>query len=560
MKSKKEPKNPLLDFRNFVFMVWQHLNLPDPTPVQYDMAEYLQQAPKRAVIEAFRGVGKSYITSAFVCWKLLLDPEVKVLVVSASKVRSDDFSTFTQRLIHELPVLYHLRSREGQRQSKVAFDVGPCQASHSPSVKSVGITGQLSGSRADIIVADDVEVPNNSMTQTMRDKLSEAVKEFDAVLKPGGSVVYLGTPQTEMSLYETLPERGYEVRIWPSRYPEEKQVIRYSNKLAPFIQDKLDRGAVVGDPTDPLRFDAEDLLERELSYGRSGFALQFQLDTSLSDADKYPLKLSDLIIMGVDSTTAPEKPVWTKDPRNKLADLPNVGLPGDFFYSPETKLGDWIEYHGSVLSIDPSGRGKDETGYAVVKMLNGYLYVSECGGLRGGYKDENLKTLSVIAKRNDVNLILIESNFGDGMFMELLKPVLRKIHNVTIEEIRSNVQKEKRIIDTLEPVMNQHRLVVDPKVIEKDYQTVQDYPIESQARYMLFHQMTRITKDRGALVHDDRLDALQMAVQYWVDFMAADAEMEIRSRKEDLFDIEIENFIDGVLDRKNIDSPSVWMN
>jgi hypothetical protein len=560
MKKKKEPKNPLLDFRNFVFLVWEHLSLPNPTPVQYDMAEYLQNAPKRAVIEAFRGVGKSYITSAFVCWKLLLDPETKVLVVSASKVRSDDFSTFTQRLINELPILHHLKSREGQRQSKVAFDVGPCQASHSPSVKSVGITGQLSGSRADIIVADDVEVPNNSMTQTMRDKLSEAVKEFDAVLKPDGSIVYLGTPQTEMSLYETLPERGYEVRIWPSRYPDEKQVIRYSNKLAPFIQDKLDRGSVVGDPTDPLRFDAEDLLERELSYGRSGFALQFQLDTSLSDADKYPLKLSDLIIMGVDSEKAPEKPVWTRDPRNKLSDLPNVGLPGDFFYSPETKLGDWIPYNGSVLSIDPSGRGKDETGYAVVKMLNGYLYVTECGGLRGGYKNENLEALSVIAKRNEVNLILIESNFGDGMFMELLKPVLRKIHNVTIEEIRSSVQKEKRIIDTLEPVMNQHRLVIDPKVIEKDYKTVQDYPVETQSRYMLFHQMTRITKDKGALIHDDRLDALQMAVQYWVDFMAADAEMEIRTRKEELLDIEIENFINGVMNKKDIDSTPVWMN
>ena len=559
MKKKKELENPLMDFRNFVFMVWEHLSLPNPTPVQYDIADYLQHAPKRAVIEAFRGVGKSYITSALVCWKLLLDPEVKVLVVSASKVRSDDFSTFTQRLINELPILYHLRSREGQRQSKVAFDVGPCQASHSPSVKSVGITGQLSGSRADLIVADDVEVPNNSMTQTMRDKLSEAVKEFDAILKPDGSIVYLGTPQTEMSLYETLPERGYEVRIWPSRYPDEKQVLRYSNKLSPFIQDNLDRGSIVGDPTDPLRFDAEDLLERELSYGKSGFALQFQLDTSLSDADKYPLKLSDLIIMGVDSTKAPEKPVWTKDPRNKLSDLPNVGLPGDFFYSPETKLGDWIEYSGSVLSIDPSGRGKDETGYAVVKMLNGFLYVSECGGLRGGYKSDNLQTLSVIAKRNNVNLILIESNFGDGMFMELLKPVLRKIHNVTVEEIRSNVQKEKRIVDTLEPVMNQHRLVVDPKVIENDYRTVQEYSVESQARYMLFHQMTRITKDRGALIHDDRLDALQMAVQYWVDFMAADAEMEIKSRKEELFDIEIEKFMSGVVNKKYNESPSVWM-
>ena len=560
MKNKKDPKNPLLDFRNFLFMVWEHLTLPHPTPVQYDIADYLQNAPKRAVIEAFRGVGKSYITSAFVCWKLLLDSETKVLVVSASKVRSDDFSTFTQRLINELPILHHLKSREGQRQSKVAFDVGPCQASHSPSVKSVGITGQLSGSRADIIVADDVEVPNNSMTQTMRDKLSEAVKEFDAVLKPDGSIVYLGTPQTEMSLYETLPERGYEVRIWPSRYPDEKQVLRYSNKLSPFCQDRIDRGYNVGDPTDPLRFDAEDLLERELSYGKSGFALQFQLDTSLSDADKYPLKLSDLIIMGVDSEKAPEKPVWTRDPRNKLTDLPNVGLPGDFFYSPETKLGDWIQYSGSVLSIDPSGRGKDETGYAVVKMLNGFLYVAECGGLRGGYKDTNLKSLSVIAKRNNVNLILIESNFGDGMFMELLKPVLRKIHNVTIEEIRSNVQKEKRIVDTLEPVMNQHRLVIDPKVIENDYKTVQEYPVESQARYMLFHQMTRITKDKGALIHDDRLDALQMAVQYWVDFMAADAEIEIRTRKDELFDMEIEKFVNGVLnDNKNIDSSPTWM-
>ena len=559
MKNKKEPENPLLDFRNFVFLVWEHLTLPEPTPVQYDIADYLQNAPKRAVIEAFRGVGKSYITSAFVCWKLLLDSETKVLVVSASKVRSDDFSTFTQRLINELPILHHLKSREGQRQSKVAFDVGPCQASHSPSVKSVGITGQLSGSRADIIVADDVEVPNNSMTQTMRDKLSEAVKEFDAVLKPDGSIVYLGTPQTEMSLYETLPERGYEVRIWPSRYPDEKQVLRYSNKLSPFIQDRIDRGYNVGDPTDPLRFDAEDLLERELSYGKSGFALQFQLDTSLSDADKYPLKLSDLIIMGVDSEKAPEKPVWTRDPRNKLTDLPNVGLPGDFFYSPETKLGDWIQYSGSVLSIDPSGRGKDETGYAVVKMLNGFLYVAECGGLRGGYKDTNLRSLSVIAKRNNVNLILIESNFGDGMFMELLKPVLRKIHNVTIEEIRSNVQKEKRIVDTLEPVMNQHRLVIDPKVVENDYKTVQEYPVESQARYMLFHQMTRITKDKGALIHDDRLDALQMVVQYWVDFMAADAEIEIQTRKEELFDMEIEKFMDGVFNKKHIESSPTWM-
>ena len=549
--------NKLKDFRNFLFICWKHLHLPDPTPVQYDIATFLQNKPKRGVIEAFRGVGKSYITSAFVCHTLLLDPQMKVLVVSASKVRSDDFSTFTQRLIHEIPILQHLRSSEGQRQSKVSFDVGPALASHSPSVKSVGITGQLAGSRADLIVADDVEVPNNSMTQSMRDKLSEAVKEFDAILKPDGSIIYLGTPQTEMSLYETLPERGYTVQIWPSRYPTHEQLVRYENKLAPFIRNKK---AKIGDPTDPLRFDDDDLTERELSYGRSGFNLQFQLDTSLSDADRYPLKLSDLIVMSLDGDKAPEKPVWSRDPENKLTDLPNVGLPGDGYYSPQKKIGDWLEYTGSVLSVDPSGRGKDETGYAVVKMLNCILYLTECGGLQGGYKQDNLQALSIIARRNKVNLVLIESNFGDGMFMELWKPILSKIYDVTMEEVRSNIQKERRIIDTLEPVMNQHRLVIDPQVIEKDIQTVRHYPSESQAKYMLFHQMTRITKDKGALIHDDRLDALQMAVGYWVEQMATDADKEVDVRKDRLMDEELERFTAGVFNKEYKETPNVWMN
>lgn len=169
-------KHPIYsDFRKFVYVVWKHLNLPDPTPVQYDIASYLQFGPKRSVIEAFRGVGKSWLTSAFVCWVLLNDPQKKILVVSASKERADAFSTFVKRLISEVPILQHLQAGSEQRDSMVAFDVGPAKPDHSPSVKSVGITGQLTGSRADIIVADDVETPGNSATQTMRDKLSELV-------------------------------------------------------------------------------------------------------------------------------------------------------------------------------------------------------------------------------------------------------------------------------------------------------------------------------------------------------------------------------------------------
>ena len=550
---------PLHDFRNFTYLVWQHLGLPEPTPVQYDIAHYLQTSPKRSIIEAFRGVGKSYITAAYVVHQLLLDPQLKFMVVSASKARADDFSTFTQRIITELPICQHLIAKDGQRWSKIAFDVAPAKASGSPSVKSVGVTGQLTGSRADIIIADDVEVPNNSMTHMMREKLAETVKEFDAVLKPDGKIIYLGTPQNEMSLYNVLLSRGYDMRVWPARYPTiERSEKAYGGRLAPLLYEALQNEgtALYGLPTDAKRFDDEDLLERELSYGRSGFALQFMLDTSLSDANKYPLKLSDLLVMSCDKDTAPEKVVYGI--MKPVSDIPNVGLSGDKFYAPEDTIGR-AKYTGSVLAIDPSGRGSDETAYAVVKMLNGFLYVVDCGGVEGGYSDATLQHLTDLAKIHSVNMVLIESNFGDGMFTELLKPYMLKTYPCTMEEVRHNTQKESRIIDTLEPVMNQHRLVIDPKVVQKDYDSVQHMPPDKGVKYMLTYQMTRIMKVRGALAHDDRLDVLAMAVQFWVDQMAADADSEIQIRKDDLLDAELDKFMSNLNFGTSSSEPSGWI-
>ena len=538
-------KDPLTDFRKFLFVVWDHLNLPKPTDVQYDIAKYVQHGPKRSIIEAFRGVGKSWITSAYVVWLLYMNPQLNILVVSASKTRSDDFTTFTLRLLKEIPVLAHLIPSEDQRQSRISFDVGPAAASHAPSVKSVGVTGQLAGSRADVLIADDIEVPNNSATQGMRDKLSEAVKEFDAILKPDGRIIYLGTPQNQESLYNKLPDRGYELRIWPARYPSEDQMIGYGDKIAPLIVGRLENDKdLLGQSTDPDRFSDFDLMEREASYGRSGFSLQFMLDTRLSDAERYPLKVGDLVVMDIPTHSGPEKVLWASDDQHIIQELPNVAFNGDHYHKPMFLPDSFVEYSGSVMSIDPSGRGKDETGYAVVKMLNGYLYVRRCGGVAGGYTEEALQKLAVIAKEEEVNEIIVESNFGDGMFNQLMLPVLGKIHPVTMSEVRHNTQKEKRIIDVLEPVMNQHRLVVDKKVIQQDYDSCQNLPPEQALRYQLMYQMTRITNDRGALTNDDRLDALAMAVQYWVDAMAQDAEHKIQSRREEVLMDEVNRMKD----------------
>ena len=535
----------ILDFKNFLYLAWKHLNLPNPTPVQYDISDYLQNVDeRRIVIEAFRGVGKSWITSAFVCHQLLLNPQENILVVSASKTRADDFSTFTLRLIHEMPILAHLKPRDGQRMSKISFDVAPAKASHAPSVKSLGITGQLTGSRAGIIIADDVESANNSMTQMMRDKLAETIKEFEAVLKPGGRIIFLGTPQTEMSIYNLLDERGYKTRIWPARYPDDRLKTAMGYKLAPIVADEAD---VEGQPTDPERFDSDDLIEREASYGKSGFALQFMLDVSLSDADKYPLKINDFMVMSGPSSwsEAPVSVQWAsgREQIESVKQLPNVGLKGDYWAAPMNISSETAKWDGSVMSIDPAGRGKDETAYTVVKMLKGQLYLTAAGGLQNGYADESLEVLCRVAKEQKVNKIIVESNFGDGMFTQLIKPVLSRVHPCSIEEVRHNTSKEKRMIDTLEPILNQHRLVVDDKVILQDYQS------EVDLKYKLFYQLTRLTRDKGSLIHDDRLDALSIAVGYWVETMDRDILQAVQDHKNDLLKEELDKFMTSSIGR-----------
>ena len=519
------------DFRVFIYMVWKMISLPDPTPIQYDIAHTLQNLPNdRFIIEGFRGVAKSFITCAYAVWTLWRDPQKKVEIVSASKDRADANAIFIKRIIYTLPFLAHLKARPDQRDQQNLFDVGPAVPDISPSIKSVGISGQLTGSRADLLIADDVEVANNSGTQTQRDKLNEAVKEFDAIIKPKGQIVYLGTPQNEMSLYNELQQRGYKCRIWTVLYPEslsEREF--YGDRLAKIIADKYDENPdlYAGKPTDPRRFDEEEIYKRRLSYGKAGFALQFMLNTNLSDQEKYPLKVQDLMIANLSLDEANLKWYWSNDRQLRINDLPCVALKGDYFYEPQGRSSEVYEYTGTVMAVDPSGRGKDETSYAVVKYLNGYLFVLEVGGTREGYSDSTLRQLANKAKIYGVNEIVVEGNFGDGMFSKLFTPVLNAIHPCRITEVKNYAQKEARIIDTLEPVMMRHKLIVHKQVILDDYQVYENAPA-----YSLIYQMTRLSRDRGALAHDDRLDALCMAVAYWLEVMDRDEEQGVLEQME----------------------------
>ena len=132
--STQENRNALViaqlkgDFVAFLFVLWKALGLPAPTKCQIDMAKCLANGDnKKFILQAFRGIGKSFITCAFVVWTLWRDPQLKILIVSASKERADANSIFIKNIIDLLPFLSELKPRPGQRDSVISFDVGPAK-------------------------------------------------------------------------------------------------------------------------------------------------------------------------------------------------------------------------------------------------------------------------------------------------------------------------------------------------------------------------------------------------------------------------------------------------
>ena len=225
------------DFRNFLYLTWQHLGLPEPTPAQYEIAYRLQygvdttespdeitSGPREDIIRCFRSLGKSYITSAYAIWRLMRNPrDEKIMVVSATGSKSKEFVAQTKGICQSMPLVQWLL--EGPRDNGATrrdmaeqFDVAGASLSQSYSVVARGITGQITGSRATLLIADDIEVERNSLTEEARRRIVKIVQsDFVPITKTEwgkGDIIFLGTPQTEESVYLSLihisePTRPY---------------------------------------------------------------------------------------------------------------------------------------------------------------------------------------------------------------------------------------------------------------------------------------------------------------------------------------------------------------
>ena len=516
-----------------------------PTPVQMQILDYLENGPKRRVIAAFRGCGKSTLSAMYILWRLYRNSEEKVLIVSASLSRAEAMSAWLLKTIGDVPWLRHMLpdSHDG-RYSRIAFDIGTCKfIEQSPTVRAAGVTGQVTGSRASLILVDDCETTATALTQTQREKLRNVLNEMEVILKPGeeSEIVYLGTPHSSTdSIYFALHrDLSYSMRMWPSRVP--KDLTPYKGCLAPLIEQRMNSDE--GRPTD-TRFSEDELLQRELSMSNMQNKLQMMLDATLSDIERYPLRCANLMVIDIDRYL-PEVMAYEKHKTFALDDLPCAGMAHDpVFYRPRAQEGlIGVEEVPTVMALDPSGGGADEFAWCVCKAWGGNYYICEIGGRLGGVSEEFWGQLADVAKKWNVNEIAVESNFGGlEIYKQVLLPYLRKVGaECRVEAIRSNQRKELRIIDTLAPVMQTHRVAIARHVIEADADLLKNAKDDRDASYSFVHQMTRLTHDRGSLMHDDRIDVVAMAVQWFQEQAALDQKARARDRSKELLLASIED-------------------
>lgn len=520
---------------------------PDLNRMQADILRFLFNGHKYRMIMAQRGQAKTTLTAIYCAFMLIHKPHYRIIVFSQNAKRAKEIAGWVIKIFNAMPILECLRPDKyaGDRSSIESFDIHWLFRGNdkSPSVACYSIESGAQGARADIIIADDIESLQNSRTTTGRDWLMEQTLEFESI-NQYGDIIYLGTPQSVESIYNWLPSRGYKVRIWTGRYPSQEQMYYYGDKLAPIIANDIKKDPSLqlggglegnwGQATCPEMYDNDLLNEKELAQGKAKFMLQFMLNTGLSDADRYPLKLSDLIVTSFNKERGQVMPIWNQASTCLWEGAPKFGTrKTDVFYYPMQVEYDMEGFERTIMYIDPAGGGKngDETAYSIIKLMGTCIYIYDIGAVAGGYGEDALMLLVAAAQNANCKEVFIENNYGNGAHVAAIKPYFERQWPVKLEPVQESGQKELRIIDSLEPVLSTHRLIVRPEVIQKDWDSVQAYSAEKRLSFSLFYQLANITRERDCLKHDDRLDALAGAVRQIVENLDYDQKRVVMQRQ-----------------------------
>ncbi len=249
---------------DFVLLWNQRQNLPSPV-LHLSILDWLEQSwrqgDRELLLLVFRDAGKSTLVGLFCAWLLLRHADLRILVLAAEQALARKMVRNVKRIIERHPLTAGLKPRKREQWAADQFTINRSLELRDPSMLARGLGGNITGSRADVVICDDVEVPANAGSQSGREELRQRLLEIDYVLVPTGTQLYIGTPHSYYSIYATQPRRetGEEAAFladfkrlelpvldaagnsrWPERFPPERiERIRRRSGPAKFASQML---------------------------------------------------------------------------------------------------------------------------------------------------------------------------------------------------------------------------------------------------------------------------------------------------------------------------------
>lgn len=165
------------------------------------LSDVYQNAPRRGLLMAFRHSGKSTVLGVFAACVLYLRPQTRILILSAESALATRMVAHIRHILEMHPMCVDLVPAKKTQWASNCITINRPPGLREPSVVCQGISGNITGMRADLIICDDIEVPNTSNTAIKRENLRERLRELDFILSPTGTMIYIGTPHTLDTIY-----------------------------------------------------------------------------------------------------------------------------------------------------------------------------------------------------------------------------------------------------------------------------------------------------------------------------------------------------------------------
>lgn len=226
-------------------VLWNQMQNQKTPCVHLRILTWLQNAydnrDTRLLLMAFRSCGKSTLIGIYCAWVIYQNPNIRIIVMAADDILAQKMVRNIRRILERHPLTKMLMPTKSDQWANDRFTVSRDMELRDPTVMARGLTSNVTGARSDMIIYDDVEVPNTSSTKEAREELRHRLDETRFLLTPGGVQLYVGTPHCYDTIYATCDttqqaDQGrayldgfYDFKlpiyddngnsVWPDRFP-----------------------------------------------------------------------------------------------------------------------------------------------------------------------------------------------------------------------------------------------------------------------------------------------------------------------------------------------------